>query len=409
LTTTISSGGLTKDNTLALSGTVSDTNGVSSVHVFDGVTDLGAATLDGLGGWSLTTTALGDGSHSFTAKATDTAGNITTTSAVTATVDTTAPTIAIKTIASNDIISATKASRGFAITGTSTGVENGQVVTVNILDSANTIVDTYTTKDTNNAWSVPVTIAQATALADGSYTVTANVSDKAGNAATAATHALTVDEDKLPEVPTLTIGNSSLTVQAGGSVSLGITATPVDSDDRLSIKISGVPSYEVITAPAGDSVRSQKQSDGTYTWTVTEGSSTTGQPLTGVSLTSHYTGTGHPVATLTVTASNITSGETATSTSQIIAVTDPPAAGSSPSPSISPANPLTMAMSDFRSGGSALPAGLSPSAYTALAGLLDQYMADGSRQDAAAIFRTVTDLQQAWRGGGQEFLTKPRG
>jgi hypothetical protein len=58
-----------------------------------------------------------------------------------------------------------------------------------------------------------------------------------------------------------------------------------------------------------------------------------------------------------------------------------------------------MAMSDFRSGGSALPAGLSPSAYTALAGLLDQYMADGSRQDAAAIFRTVTDLQQTRRSG----------
>ncbi|WP_210200217.1 hypothetical protein, partial [Mesorhizobium carmichaelinearum] len=40
LTSTISSGGLTKDNTLALSGTVSDSNGVASVHVFDGSTDL---------------------------------------------------------------------------------------------------------------------------------------------------------------------------------------------------------------------------------------------------------------------------------------------------------------------------------------------------------------------------------
>src|SRR5207249_8908883 len=39
-TTTISSGEVTKDNTLALSGTVSDANGVASVHVFDGLTDL---------------------------------------------------------------------------------------------------------------------------------------------------------------------------------------------------------------------------------------------------------------------------------------------------------------------------------------------------------------------------------
>ena len=197
LTTTISSGGLTRDNTLALSGTVSDTNGVSSVHVFDGAADLGAATLDGLGGWSLTTAALSDGSHSFTAKATDTAGDVKTTSAVTATVDTTAPTIAINTIASNNIINAAKASRGFAVSGTSTGAENGQTVTVNILNSANAVVDSYATTDQNNAWSVTVTSAQATALADGSYTVTANVADKAGNPSPQASHALTVDEEKI--------------------------------------------------------------------------------------------------------------------------------------------------------------------------------------------------------------------
>ena len=90
-TTTIASGGLTNDNTLALSGTVSDTNGVTSVHVFDGATDLGAATIVG-GNWNFTTLGLTDGTHSLTAKAVDTAGNTTTTAAVTATVDTTAPT-----------------------------------------------------------------------------------------------------------------------------------------------------------------------------------------------------------------------------------------------------------------------------------------------------------------------------
>ena len=53
-------------------------------------------------GWagrlSLTTAALSDGSHSFTAKATDTAGDVTTTSAVAATVDTTAPAVAISSL-----------------------------------------------------------------------------------------------------------------------------------------------------------------------------------------------------------------------------------------------------------------------------------------------------------------------
>ncbi len=38
------------------------------------------------------------------------------------------------------------------------------------------------------------------------------------NAAPTATRALAVDEDKGPEVPTLTISSTSLTVNAGGSV-----------------------------------------------------------------------------------------------------------------------------------------------------------------------------------------------
>ncbi|MDA9504154.1 hypothetical protein XI09_05105 [Bradyrhizobium sp. CCBAU 11386] len=91
-TATITSGGTTKDNTLGLSGTVSDANGVSSVQVYDGATPLGPATISS-GNWSYTTAALLDGSHSFTAKVTDNAGNTTTTSAVTATVDTLAPTL----------------------------------------------------------------------------------------------------------------------------------------------------------------------------------------------------------------------------------------------------------------------------------------------------------------------------
>src|SRR5262249_40774323 len=89
--TTISSGGLTKDNTLALTGTVSDTNGVLPTQRYDDLTLLGTATVSG-GNWSYTTSALSDGLHTLTAKATDNAGNTTTTAGVTATVDTTAPT-----------------------------------------------------------------------------------------------------------------------------------------------------------------------------------------------------------------------------------------------------------------------------------------------------------------------------
>lgn len=92
-TASIADGGLTKDATLELSGSVADDSGVASVHIFDGATDLGAATLDGLGGWSFTTAALSETSHSLKAVATDTLGNVSESAVVSATIDTTAPTI----------------------------------------------------------------------------------------------------------------------------------------------------------------------------------------------------------------------------------------------------------------------------------------------------------------------------
>ena len=121
LTTTIASNGVTKDNTLVLSGTVSDLNGVSSVHVFDGANDLGAATIDGSGNWSLTTGVLTDGTHNFTATATDTAGNATTTAVVTAIVDTVPP--------SETISSTIGTSTGLTATITSGGLTKDDTLT----------------------------------------------------------------------------------------------------------------------------------------------------------------------------------------------------------------------------------------------------------------------------------------
>jgi Bacterial Ig-like domain len=249
-------------------------------------------------------------------------------------IDTTAPTIVINTIARNNVVTHGNATSGFAISGTTSDAENGRTVTVDIVNGAHAVVDNYTAMDQSNAWSVNVSSTQALALADGSYTVTANVSDQAGNPAPQASKTLTVDEEQSPEPPILTIANSSLSVSAnGGSVALGITATPVDSDDRVSVKVGGVPSYETITAPLGDSVSHQSQGR-TSTWTITQSASAAGTPLTGLTLTSHYTGTGHPVANLSVSASDTTSGETATSFSKTIAVTDPPTGTFASSPTV---------------------------------------------------------------------------
>src|SRR3984893_10780258 len=106
-------------------------------------------------------------------------------------------------IATNDIINGIDAAAGVVISGTALGSNIiGQPVTVDILNGANIVVESFTTTvRSNGTWSVDVTQAQAQALADGGYTVTATISTGAGTSATAS-QTVTVDETPA----TITIG-----------------------------------------------------------------------------------------------------------------------------------------------------------------------------------------------------------
>lgn len=90
--TTVVSGTPTNDATPTLSGTA-EANSV--VTIFDGGTQIGVVTADGTGAWTFTPeTALAEGSHSFTAQATDPQGNVSAVSgAWSVVVDLTAPTV----------------------------------------------------------------------------------------------------------------------------------------------------------------------------------------------------------------------------------------------------------------------------------------------------------------------------
>ena len=92
---------ITRDTTLVLSGAVSDANGITSVQVYDGEVLLGSADVSG-GAWTFTTAALGEGAHGFTAAATDKAGLVASTAAVTANVETTAPAVSFSTTLGTD-------------------------------------------------------------------------------------------------------------------------------------------------------------------------------------------------------------------------------------------------------------------------------------------------------------------
>src|SRR5262249_43562596 len=115
--------------------------------------------------------------------------------------------------------------------------------------------------------------------------------------------------------PVLTIADNSLWVNGrGGKVDLGVNVTTPDPDDAATVKITGLPGYETIT----DNLDGRTFSGKNITLTAAQVDS-------GLTLTSNYRGNSHPVATLTLTATaqDPSTGTTAASAPQTIAVTDP--------------------------------------------------------------------------------------
>ena len=114
--------------------------------------------------------------------------------------------------------------------------------------------------------------------------------------------------------PVLTIANNALTVTAGGGVAMGVSVTVPQAGDMVNVNIAGLPSYETIV----DALDGKTFAGSSVTLTAAEVNS-------GLTLNSTYTGAGHPVAALTLTATNGASSAALTTTaSQTLSVTDPP-------------------------------------------------------------------------------------
>jgi gamma-glutamyl-gamma-aminobutyrate hydrolase PuuD len=249
-----------------ISGTATDGSGtgvngqtvtVQILNSSNTVVDSYTTTASG-GTWSVDVTkaqaqGLTDGSYTVTANVSDVAGNPAPQATRALTVAETGPGIAINAIASDNIINASEAANaggviisGTATDGSGTGV-NGQTVTVQILNSSNTVVDSYTTTASGGTWSVDVTKAQAQGLTDGSYTVTANVSDVAGNPAPQATRALTVDETA-PSITIATIaGDNIINASEESAVIVSGTTSGVETGQVVTVTLSDTNSHTVTT------------------------------------------------------------------------------------------------------------------------------------------------------------------
>ncbi|EOZ1389675.1 TPA: Ig-like domain-containing protein [Enterobacter hormaechei] len=238
-------------------------------------------TVDDSGNWTYTVPSadlagLKDGDASVQVSVTNVNGN-SASAGREYSVDATAPSVTINTIATDDILNASEAQSDLAISGTSTA-EAGQTVTVSLNGK-----DYTTTVSANGSWTLNVPAADLAGLSDGSVTVTASVSDKAGNPASA-DHNLTVDVT----VPAVTIhtvaGDDVINVAEHNQAQIiSGSATGAAAGDKVTVTIGGQTYTTVLDAAGNWSVGVPANvisglSDGTATITasVTDAAGNTG-------------------------------------------------------------------------------------------------------------------------------------
>ncbi|HBL8910409.1 TPA: Ig-like domain-containing protein [Enterobacter hormaechei] len=269
-----------KGEDLVLSGTTSNVEENQTVTITFGGKSY-TATVDAEGKWTATVpsadlTGLKDGDASVQVSVTNVNGN-SASAGREYSVDATAPSVTINTIATDDILNASEAQSDLAISGTSTA-EAGQTVTVSLNGK-----DYTTTVSANGSWTLNVPAADLAGLTDGSVTVTASVSDKAGNPASV-DHTLMVDVT----VPAVTIhtvaGDDVINVAEHKQAQIiSGSATGAAAGDKVTVTIGGQTYTTVLDAAGNWSVGVPANvisglSDGTVTVTasVTDAAGNTG-------------------------------------------------------------------------------------------------------------------------------------
>ena len=243
---------VTSDTTPTISGTAAVGVGERLSVTIDGdtyTTADPALSISGGGNWSLAVPgALAEGTYPVTATVTDAAGN--------ATDDATTDELVIDATAPNlpTVRSQVTDDDTPTIAGTAT-LAGGESLSVRVNGRTYTTVDPELAVDGSGGW----TLALTSALADGTYPVTATITDGAGNTSDdASTDELIVDTvaPGAPTVDALTSDSATPTITG--------TATP-GVDETLTVSVDGT----VYTAGApGSGAPLIDEGDGTWTLTV---------------------------------------------------------------------------------------------------------------------------------------------
>ena len=248
----------TVSGTVTLTATASDNVGVAGVQFLLNGANLGAEDTTSPYGVAWNTTTATNGSYTLTARARDAAGNITTSTARTVTVnnataDTTAPTVALTAPANGATVSGT-------VTLTATASDNVGVAGVQFLVNGGPLGAEDTSSPYSTSWNT-------TTATNGTYTLTARARDAAGNITTSAPKSpsqLTVDNT----APTVAMTAPANGATVSGTVNLAATASDNVGVAGVQFLLNGANlGAEDTTSAYGMSWNTTTATNGSYTLT----------------------------------------------------------------------------------------------------------------------------------------------
>jgi hypothetical protein len=218
----IVSGGRTDDATLRITGTAEAS---SIVTILVASTVIGTTTATNQGTWTFVTSPLAEGSHVFTARVDDVAGNVSGASApYTVDVDLTPPPVPILSQVGSDVPAPVLISNG-GITNDATPVVTGTAVpgtTITVFANAAPLGTTVT--GTGGTW----TFTTGT-LPDATYGFTARSSDDVGNASLPSSPPYVVTIDTSTMIPVFDRAEDDVAPVVGVVLKGGVTNDPTPS------------------------------------------------------------------------------------------------------------------------------------------------------------------------------------
>jgi surface protein len=227
-----------------LSGTASDANGIASVTATSGTGP--ACSMSGTTSWTCALNGITAGTYTYTATATDIAGNTTLSSSFSLTRDSTPPAGYTVTITPTAVNSGNQTAFGFTLSGAEVGASYSY--TLSSSGGGSPLTGTGTVTSANQSFSG----IDVSSLPDGTLTLSLTLTDAATNTGTPATATVTKDV-AAPTVATYTPVHNATSIATNTTLSLTFgEAVTVSGTVNLVVKrVSDNVTVATLALPAG--------------------------------------------------------------------------------------------------------------------------------------------------------------